>query len=193
MPRLAGTAVPRDRTSVSFRQACVHLARRSGRGPARWCAGCPWLYPPFPASCPFRACHHSVSGPRHIEPDRRISRIRLAAKASSTGFMIPFGWCALLRSRTRGGSPRRDPTAHTRLRYSTGRGEDLPLDALTMTVGRREMRFVCGVVASTGGAQPRRLSLRHQRAGIRSNRSPGTISPLRFSLQTLDGTGPSAR
>jgi hypothetical protein len=30
---------------------------------------------PFPASCPFRGFHHSVSGPRHIEPDRRISRI----------------------------------------------------------------------------------------------------------------------
>jgi hypothetical protein len=29
----------------------------------------PWLRPPFPASCPFRGFHHSVSGPRHIEPD----------------------------------------------------------------------------------------------------------------------------
>jgi hypothetical protein len=43
----------------------------------------PWLYPPFPASCPFRVHHHSVSDPRHIEPDRRDYRIRLTAKASS--------------------------------------------------------------------------------------------------------------
>ena len=35
----------------------------------------PWLCPPFPASCPFRGFHYPVSGPRHIEPDRRIFRI----------------------------------------------------------------------------------------------------------------------
>jgi hypothetical protein len=40
----------------------------------------PW---PFPASCPFRVHHHSVSEPRHIEPDRRDDRIRLTTKASS--------------------------------------------------------------------------------------------------------------
>ena len=48
---------------------------QSGRGPARGVQDAPWLCPPFPASCPFRGIHHSVSGPRHIEPDRRISRI----------------------------------------------------------------------------------------------------------------------
>jgi hypothetical protein len=53
------------------------------RSPRRWSSrvgdrrggvqDAPWLGPPFPASCPFRGFHHSVSGPRHIEPDRRIS------------------------------------------------------------------------------------------------------------------------
>src|ERR1017187_4519620 len=60
----------------------------------------PWLCLPFPASCPFRGFHHSVSGPRHIEPDRRISRIRLTAKASSIGVMRPFSWGMLSRGST---------------------------------------------------------------------------------------------
>jgi hypothetical protein len=93
--------------------------RRSGRGPARWRTGCPCLYPPFPASCPCRVRHRSVSGPRHIEPDRPISGIRLTAKASSIGVMNPFDRCALSRPRIGGGSPRRGPTSRTRWRYST--------------------------------------------------------------------------
>jgi hypothetical protein len=44
---------------------------------------CSWLCPPFPASCPFRARHHSVSDPRHFERSGRFSRTTLTAEASS--------------------------------------------------------------------------------------------------------------
>ena len=81
--------------------------------------GGPWLYPPFPASCPFRLVHRSFSGPRHIEPDRRISRIRLTAKASSIEVMFPCGWRALSRPRIRRGSRQIAPTVRIRWRYST--------------------------------------------------------------------------
>jgi hypothetical protein len=52
---------------------------RSGRGPARWCPGGPSCFRPFRLTVPHSPLHHSVSGPRHIEPDRRISRIRLGS------------------------------------------------------------------------------------------------------------------
>jgi len=39
---------------------------------------------------PHSPLHHAVSDPRHIEPDRRISRIRLTAKASSIEVMLPL-------------------------------------------------------------------------------------------------------
>ena len=51
-------------------------------GGAVACRAAARLCPPFPASCPCRERHHSVSDPRHIEPDRRVSRIRLAAVSS---------------------------------------------------------------------------------------------------------------
>ena len=50
----------------------------------------PWLCLPFPDSCPFRGFHRSVSGPRHIEPDRDFPRFpasRLTGVASSIGSM----------------------------------------------------------------------------------------------------------
>src|SRR5580658_10192658 len=52
---------------------------------------------PFRLTVPHSPLHHSVSGPRHLEPDGRISRIRLAAEASSIGVMGPLGWRALSR------------------------------------------------------------------------------------------------
>src|SRR5205809_2447449 len=36
-------------------------SRAWSRALARWCAGVPWPSPPFPASCPCRQHHHSVS------------------------------------------------------------------------------------------------------------------------------------
>ena len=54
---------------------------------------------------PHSPLHHSVSGARHIEPDGRVSRIRLTAKASSIGVMCLFNWGVLSRSSMRGGSP----------------------------------------------------------------------------------------
>ena len=94
-------------------------AQRSGRGSARWCPGGPICCRPFRLTVPHSPLHHSVSDPRHLGPDRRISRIRLTAKASSIEVMDPFGRCALSRSRTRGGTPGRDSTNRTRRRYST--------------------------------------------------------------------------
>ena len=97
----------------------LRTARRSGRGSARWCSGGPICCRPFRLTVPHSPLHHSVSDPRQLEPDRRVSRIRLAAEASSIEVMHPSGWCALWRSRTRGGSPERGPTTRTRCRYST--------------------------------------------------------------------------
>ena len=45
--------------------------------------GEPICFRPFRLTVPHSLLHHSVSGPRHFEPDRRFSRIRLTAKASS--------------------------------------------------------------------------------------------------------------
>src|SRR3989339_756981 len=74
-------------TPKSRRLAFLRLSRPrpngSGREPARWCTGGPICYRPFRLAVPHSPLHHSVSGSRHIEPDRRFSRIRLTAKASS--------------------------------------------------------------------------------------------------------------
>ena len=106
-------------SAIAVLNSPVFGARRSGRGSARWCTGGPICCRPFRLTVPHSPLHHSVSDPRHIEPDRRISRIRLTAKASSIEVMLPFGRCALSRWRTRGGSPERGPTSRTRCRYST--------------------------------------------------------------------------
>jgi hypothetical protein len=79
----------------------------------------PICYRPFRLTVPHSPLHHSVSDPRHLEPDRRVSRIQLAATASSNEVMGPFNWCAPSRSRTRGGSPEKGPTIRTRCCYST--------------------------------------------------------------------------
>ena len=60
----------------------------------------------------FGEFHHAVSGPRHIEPDRRISRIRLTAEASSIGAMGPFSRGMLSRSRTPRGSLESGPVVY---------------------------------------------------------------------------------
>jgi len=43
----------------------------------------PICFRPFRLAAPQSPLHHSVSGPRHIKPDRRISRLRLTAMVSS--------------------------------------------------------------------------------------------------------------
>ena len=100
----------------------------------------PWLCPPFPASCPCRVGHHSVSGPRHIEPDRRISRIRLTARVSSIGVMRPSRPAPLSRDRGNGrGSHRRDPRCRTRSRYSTASSR-IPCACIFLTANRLTLR-----------------------------------------------------
>jgi hypothetical protein len=61
---------------LNLRLRVTHDHKWSG-ALARWCTGVPWLCPPFPASCPCRPHHHSVSKCPLIKPDGTISVIRL--------------------------------------------------------------------------------------------------------------------
>jgi hypothetical protein len=54
--------------------ASAGLSSGRGRGPARSCTGGPSGFRPFRMTVPHSPLHHSVSGPRHIEPGRPISR-----------------------------------------------------------------------------------------------------------------------
>jgi len=60
-------------------------SRAVGSGPARGVQDAPWLCQPFPASCRL-GIPSLVSGPRHIEPDRRIPRIRLTRRRLPSGY-----------------------------------------------------------------------------------------------------------
>jgi transposase len=79
----------------------------------------PICFRPFRPAVPHSPLHHSVSGPRHVEPDWRISRIRLTARVSSIEVMCLFRAAPLSRVGTGSGSHRRDPTTRIPPRYST--------------------------------------------------------------------------
>jgi transposase len=79
----------------------------------------PICFRPFRLAVPHSSLHHSVSGPRHIKPDRRFSRIRLTARVSSIEVMCLLRPGLLSPGGSGFGSHQRDPRFHTPPRYST--------------------------------------------------------------------------
>jgi len=71
----------RNSTARHAEEAAILFGRVEGRRGG--VQGEPICFRPFRLTVPHSLLHHSVSGPRHFEPDRRFSRIRLTAKASS--------------------------------------------------------------------------------------------------------------
>jgi hypothetical protein len=133
----------------------IHDGRVGGRrgGVQGW----PSCFRPFRLTVPHSPLHRSVSGPRHIEPSRRISRTRLSAKASSIEVMIPFGFRALSRRCDRAGSLRRGPTStHGLVRVLP---PSSPLDASAAGPFRRALlpsplHRGLGIQARFSGSQP---------------------------------------
>lgn len=94
-------------------------SRVGGRRGGRFRSCEPWPFLPFRASVPLERTVVSVSGPRHLKPDRRISRIRLTARVSSIGVMCLFRAVLLSLGGSGSCSHRRDPTTRRPPRYST--------------------------------------------------------------------------
>jgi transposase len=103
---LSDVHVPVDSRVGSRRGECVRSCE-------------PWLFLPFRASVPLERTVISVSGSRHIKPDRRISRIRLTARVSSNRVYGSVSGASLSLAGNGSCSHRTDPMSRIPPRYST--------------------------------------------------------------------------